>query len=1072
MNASNYESSIETSTMTQRSLILLLTNREIKWMGAILESHSEILTISDFPQAAKMLNSIRCDLLLIDSTTLKDQTLSAVREFKRNFPHRPVGVLLENMNDSVEGLLSAGTDLILDPKLSPEELHQQIRIVLNQNTARRAIVADVEKLHVVSSLPILLRELTNTEQIYIQAIKIIINLLNLEAVTILVGGSDVYHATTIKKPLFVTEQLTNGIIPNDRDNPMLWSIRHGMVQVYEDISLNPHFELIDGLNIHSPAIIVPFAYPGNQQGAIAFFLPPGMSVHSPDTFIYEQFVAQLDSILLRAYQNEMQSRNLLLNTRLIEAWSAFAEIYDFQEVFWLLCSFMSKIKGIRNILISCQNPDTREEYLVDNNDGELISAVRTLNVPQILDDIHREVSDKSKLATLDLRKMGVRQSEQLSRIFGSNQFVTMPVLVSGEHLGIILASITPSYSLDTLDMHLLENLTYIAFNTLQRITLRNIGLQNHNELMSILHSIREGIFYVDSNQKVTFCNPQFTELTSIPIANHIRQNVDELLHALAKASYVPTQTYSQLQAARQQLTVSGAEQNYPIVTVLLWERNIDLSIEFVAIDRAGDQPTWMGVAHSVESASGYSALEPSVERVRAAHMRLRHAIDTIAENKGQHTYNEHNELLEHLRINADIAGNRWEEFEDTYQLYFGGSTTPPKSSKLHNLLQRALADSRLNRETTAIKVNFPPPTLVVAVDNVRFVQAFSHLLSYIIDSLPPYTPVEIRVEEQTDTADVIISSTAVRSFNAAIEMLGQSTDKGIEKQFGSDLLSALEIIRRNGAQIVVRQELDSSRVLHIAIPLASPASQYLEGSWQTVSTTAAAKPEVNRGPHSIMLIEGLSTLTKRLKNLLEVDEFGLHSYKSGRDAILDLRSDHFELIILDQYLEGENALIVCREIRKQTTIPMLMIADKISNQERARAVQSGADHLVTAATSSKELLDTIRMIVDPNSTVANPDSLVLGDLYVDFASRAVFLKNVLIELTRIEFDVLRTLIVNRGQTVTHEQLLTEVWGPGYEAESQYLWVSISRLRKKLEGGQDTPRYIRTQSGIGYYFAVS
>src|SRR4051794_21504234 len=169
MSNSDHKGTIENLMVTQRGLILLLTNREIKWSSGIFESYSDILTISDFQQAAKMLNNLRCDLLIIDAETLKDQTLSAVKEFKRNFPYRPVGILLDDTSDSTENLLSVGTDLILHPNLSSEEIEQQIRIVLNQNTARRAIVADIERLHVVSSLPVLLRDLTNTEQIYLHA---------------------------------------------------------------------------------------------------------------------------------------------------------------------------------------------------------------------------------------------------------------------------------------------------------------------------------------------------------------------------------------------------------------------------------------------------------------------------------------------------------------------------------------------------------------------------------------------------------------------------------------------------------------------------------------------------------------------------------------------------------------------------------------------------------------------------------------------------------------------------------------------------------------------------------------
>ena len=100
------------------------------------------------------------------------------------------------------------------------------------------------------------------------------------------------------------------------------------------------------------------------------------------------------------------------------------------------------------------------------------------------------------------------------------------------------------------------------------------------------------------------------------------------------------------------------------------------------------------------------------------------------------------------------------------------------------------------------------------------------------------------------------------------------------------------------------------------------------------------------------------------------------------------------------------------------------------------------------------------------------EPLDLGDLYIDFARREVFLLNKPIELTRIEYDLLHTLAVNQGQVLTHKQLLEKVWGPEYQAETQYLWVNVSRLRKKLEPTVDSPRYIHTQPGVGYVFRPS
>ena len=109
----------------------------------------------------------------------------------------------------------------------------------------------------------------------------------------------------------------------------------------------------------------------------------------------------------------------------------------------------------------------------------------------------------------------------------------------------------------------------------------------------------------------------------------------------------------------------------------------------------------------------------------------------------------------------------------------------------------------------------------------------------------------------------------------------------------------------------------------------------------------------------------------------------------------------------------------------------------------------------------------LKRVMDIPTRTREP--LDLGDLYIDFARREVFLFNKPIELTRIEYDLLHTLAVNENQVLTHKQLLDKVWGPEYQAETQYLWVNVSRLRKKLEPTPDSPRYIHTQQGVGYVF---
>jgi two-component system KDP operon response regulator KdpE len=131
----------------------------------------------------------------------------------------------------------------------------------------------------------------------------------------------------------------------------------------------------------------------------------------------------------------------------------------------------------------------------------------------------------------------------------------------------------------------------------------------------------------------------------------------------------------------------------------------------------------------------------------------------------------------------------------------------------------------------------------------------------------------------------------------------------------------------------------------------------------------------------------------------------------------------------------------------------------------------GADDYLARPISTEEMmarLNTIFKRLYLQERTREP--VQIGDLYIDFARREVFLNGKAIELTRIEYDLLHILATNRGQVLTHKQLLEKVWGPEYENETQYLWVNISRLRKKLEPANDSPRYIQNQLGIGYMFS--
>jgi DNA-binding response OmpR family regulator len=170
-------------------------------------------------------------------------------------------------------------------------------------------------------------------------------------------------------------------------------------------------------------------------------------------------------------------------------------------------------------------------------------------------------------------------------------------------------------------------------------------------------------------------------------------------------------------------------------------------------------------------------------------------------------------------------------------------------------------------------------------------------------------------------------------------------------------------------------------------------------------------------------------------------------------------------------LRDANSLDICERIRKRTPVPIIMIADEPSEAEKVRSFELGADEYIARPMSNDEAMARVNGILKRRTRVEEVtlEPLDLGDLYIDFARREVFLSNLPLELTRIEYDLLHTLAINEGHVLTHKQLLEKVWGPEYQGETQYLWVNVSRLRKKLEPSPDSPRYIHTQQGVGYEF---
>lgn len=181
-----------------------------------------------------------------------------------------------------------------------------------------------------------------------------------------------------------------------------------------------------------------------------------------------------------------------------------------------------------------------------------------------------------------------------------------------------------------------------------------------------------------------------------------------------------------------------------------------------------------------------------------------------------------------------------------------------------------------------------------------------------------------------------------------------------------------------------------------------------------------------------------------------------------------------DLIVLDLMLPDVDGFSVCQRIRVFSQVPIIVLSAKASDRDKVRALDLGADDYLTKPFNVDELHARIRAVMRRAEfrqvpTESTPQMVDAGELKIDFDRRRVTLNGEDVRLTPTEYSLLRELATNAGKLLPHGMLLQRVWGPEYRHELDYLRVFIRRLRQKIEPNPDSPRFILTESRVGYRF---
>jgi two-component system KDP operon response regulator KdpE len=192
---------------------------------------------------------------------------------------------------------------------------------------------------------------------------------------------------------------------------------------------------------------------------------------------------------------------------------------------------------------------------------------------------------------------------------------------------------------------------------------------------------------------------------------------------------------------------------------------------------------------------------------------------------------------------------------------------------------------------------------------------------------------------------------------------------------------------------------------------------------------------------------------------------------TGREGIDLAAAESPGLVVLDLGLPDMTGIEVCREIRRWSSGPIIVLSARHADTEKVALLDAGADDYLTKPFSTIELMARVRAQLRRAQTAAVPnDSVVsVGDLTIDLHRRRVERAGALIHLTPTEWLLLRTLVTHPRQTLTHRQLFRAVWGSASGDAQQYLRVYVGHLRRKVEADPVRPRFIQTEAGVGYRF---
>ncbi len=447
------------------------------------------------------------------------------------------------------------------------------------------------------------------------------------------------------------------------------------------------------------------------------------------------------------------------------------------------------------------------------------------------------------------------------------------------------------------------------------------------------------------------------------------------------------------------------------------------------------------------------------------------------------------EMLQMIDTQSDRLYDILNTLLDVWRFDAGTQPLHLAQVQLSELLQQVVMHWLKHAPGHRFVLDVPPEVPAVPCDARRIEQVMNHLLSNAVKYTRQGSLIKIQLETNDIEARISVSDEGIgiapEHLDRIFERFYRIQDEDAQNGSGLGLAASRSTIEAHGGKIWADSAgAGRGSTFYFTLPLASestavalaPLSPRLPASHSAVEHEM---PRIAALKHdqrvSVLLAESDARLARYLRANLEEQQYRVQVVRHGVQFLRQLDLEEPDIIVLSMHLNDMDGHDLLQRLREFSCVPVIMLCEECSEDERVNLLDLGSDDLVIKPFSMKELLARVRALLrrqaPPSSeTNSRPQVFTTGDLTIDYGQHLVMVQGRQVQLSRTEYKLLSLLAQNAGMVVTHELLLEKVWGPEYNRDIDFIWVYISRLRRKIEANSRRPKYILTVPDVGYKLA--